>query len=114
MRQRTVWLRSDPVGSRRILPGRDELRERNARRSLRAGGIGLAALGLALALRAVGRDDPSWAVLYVAAIVFGIAGIAAATVALRARGPRGHALLGLFVSLCAFGGALLAPAIIAG
>jgi predicted permease len=113
MPQRTVWLRKDPVGSRPLLASRDALQARNARRSVRAGGIGLTALVVALVLRVVGRDDPSWSILYVAAIVFGAAGITAAVVALRARGPRGQAYAGLAVSLAAFLGALIAPAFIA-
>lgn len=112
MRQRTVWLRSDPVGSRTVLPSRDEFRARHARRSIRAGLIGVAALVAGLVIRLLGRNDPSWDILYVGALVFGVAGIAAAAVALRAHAARQTALLGLAASSAAFVGALLAPALV--
>jgi MFS family permease len=112
MRQRTVWLRSDPVGSRTVLPSREEFRARHAQRSIRAGLAGLAALVVGLVLAALGTDYPTWAVFYVLALVFGVAGIAAAAVALRAHAGRRPALLGLAVSVGAFLGSLVAPALI--
>ena len=112
MRQRTVWLRSDPVGSRTVLPTREEFRARHAQRSVRAGVLGLCALVIGLVLAALGMNYPSWAIFYVLALVFGVAGIAAAAVALRAHAERRPALLGLAVSVAAFLGSLVAPALI--
>jgi MFS family permease len=112
MRQRTVWLRSDPLGSHTVLPTREEFRARHARRSVRAGAAGLLALAVGLVLAALGLTYPTWAVFYVLALVFGVAGIAAAAVALRAHAERRAALLGLTVSGAAFLGSLIAPALI--
>src|SRR3954468_19314678 len=112
MRQRTVWLRSDPVGSRTVLPTREEYRARHAQRSIRAGVIGLLALVAGLVVAAFGLSYPTWAVFYVLALVFGVAGIAAAAVALRTHAERRPALLGLTVSGAAFLGSLIAPALI--
>jgi MFS family permease len=112
MRQRNVWLRSDPVGTHTVLPTRAEFRARNAQRSVRAGAIGLLALAVGLLLAALGLTYPTWAVFYVLALVFGVAGIAAAAVALRAHAERRAALLGLTVSGAAFLGSLIAPALI--
>lgn len=112
MRQRTVWLRSDPVGSHTVLPTREEFRARHAQRSVRAGAAGLLALAVGLVLAALGLTYPTWAVFYVLALVFGVAGIAAAAVALRAHTERRAALVGLTVSGAAFLGSLIAPALI--
>jgi len=112
MRQRTIWLRSDPVGSRTVLPTREEFRARHAQRSVRAGAAGLGALVVGLVLAALGLTYPTWAIFYVLALVFGVAGIAAAAVALRAHAERRQALLGLTVSGAAFLGSLIAPALI--
>lgn len=112
MRQRNVWVRSDPVGSHTVLPTRAEFRARNAQRSVRAGTAGLLALAVGLLLAALGLNYPTWAIFYVLALVFGVAGIAAAAVALRADAGRRAALLGLIVSGAAFLGSLIAPALI--
>ncbi len=112
MRQRTIWLRRDPVGSRTVLPSRDEFRARNAQRSVRAGLVGLGALVVGLILAALDMTYPTWAVFYVLALVFGVAGIAAAAVALRAHAERQTALIGLAASGAAFLGALVGPALI--
>jgi MFS family permease len=112
MRQRTVWLRSDPVGSRTVLPSRDEFRKRHAQRSIRAGLVGLAALVVGLVLAALDTTYPTWAVFYVLALVFGVAGIAAGAVALRTHAERHAALMGLAASSAAFLGALIGPALI--
>ena len=112
MRQRTVWLRSDPVGSHTVLPTREEFRARHAQRSVRAGAAGLLALAVGLVLDALDLRYPTWAAFYVLALVFGVAGIAAAAVALRAHAERRAALIGLAASTAAFVGALLAPALI--
>ena len=114
MRQRTVWLRSDPVGSHTVLPTREEFHARHAQRSVRAGAAGLLALAAGLVLAALGLTYPTWAVFYVLALVFGVAGIAAAAVALRTRAARQTVLLGLAVSGAAFLGSLLAPALVGG
>src|SRR5512135_3385833 len=99
MRRRTAWLRRDPVGSRpTLLPSREQFRARAARRSVMAGGVAAAALAVALMLRVLGREDPLWSVLYIGAIVFGVAGIASASVALRGQAVRSRALVGLGVS----------------
>jgi MFS family permease len=112
MRQRNVWLRSDPVGTHTVLPSRAEFRARNAKRSVRAGGVGLAALAVGLLLAAFDLSYPTWAVFYVLALVFGVGGIAAAAVALRAHAERQTALIGLAASSAAFLGALVGPALI--
>jgi hypothetical protein len=112
MRQRNVWLRSDPVGSRTVLPTRAEFRARHAQRSVRAGLAGLAALAVALVLAALDMSYPTWAAFYELALVFGIAGIAGAAVALRAHAERQTALMGLAASAAAFLGALIGPALI--
>jgi cation transport ATPase len=112
MPRQTVWLRSEPMGSRTLLPSRDEYRARNAKRSLRAGIAGLIALAAGLALSALDARYPTWAACFVLALVLGAAGIASAAVALRARSARHSALMGLAASGAAFLGSLIGPALI--
>ena len=110
--QGTVWLRPDPVGSKNLLPSRDEFRTRFARRAFVAGVVAVIALAAVIVLRAVDRLNGLWQPLHVLALVFGIAGVAAAGVALRGRGGRRDALIGLALSLAAFAGALFLPELI--
>jgi hypothetical protein len=112
MTQRNVWLRPDPVGSRNLLPARDEFRARFARRSFAAGCIGVVALVALLFLRALGLWNEIWPPLHVLALVCAIAGVAAAGVALRCSGGRQRAVIGLALSVAAFAGALFLPELV--
>src|SRR4051812_30390627 len=110
--QRTVWLRRDPVGSKTLLPTRDEFRARFARRAYLAGVIAVAAFAAVVVLRSVDRMSGIWPLLQVLALVFGIGGLAAAGVALRGAGGRRDALIGLALSLLAFVGSLFLPQLV--
>ena len=112
MPQRNVWLRPDPVGSKTLLPSRDEFRTRFARRAFVAGVLAVIALAAVILLRAIDRMNGLWPLLHVLALVFGIAGVAAAGVALRGPGARRDALLGLALSLAAFAGAIFLPELV--
>jgi hypothetical protein len=110
--QRTVWLRRDPVGSKTLLPTRDEFRARFARRAFLAGVVAVVALAGVVLLRALDRMSGLWPLLHVLALVFAIAGVAAAAVALRGAGGRRDALVGLGLSTLAFVGALFLPQLV--
>ena len=112
MPQRTLWLRRDPVGSKTLLPSRDEFRERFARRSFAAGCIAVVALAASLLLHGLDRLSSLWPPLHVLAIVCAIAGVAAAGVALRSPAGRQRALIGLALSLAVFAGALFLPGLV--
>ena len=113
MPQRSVWLRPDPVGSKTVLPSRDEFRARFARRAFVAGVVAVIALAGVIVLRALDRLNQLWPLLHVLALVFAIAGLAAAGVALRGRGGRREALIGVGLSVLAFVGALFLPQLVA-
>ncbi|MFN2471062.1 MAG: hypothetical protein ABR583_08755 [Gaiellaceae bacterium] len=112
MAQRTVWLRRDPVGPHTRLPSRDDFRARHARRALVAGGVGVGALALLVALRVLPRWDAAWRPLLAVAFCFGIAGVGAGAIALRTRRLRLQALTGIGVSLAALAGALFVDRLI--
>ncbi len=111
MPQRTVWLRPDPVGSKTLLPTRDEFRARFARRAVVAGVVSVIALAALVILRTLDRMNGLWPLLHVLALVFGIGGVAAAAVALRGPGARRDALVGLALALAGFVGALVPAAL---
>jgi hypothetical protein len=104
--RQTVWLRRDPVGSQTRLPTQEAFRARHARSSLVAGAVAAFALTVLIVLRALPRWDGLWNALLAVAFCFGIAGIGAAGIALRARRLRPLAFAGLGVSLGSFVGAL--------
>jgi hypothetical protein len=112
MPQRTVWLRREPVGSKTLLPTRDEFRARFARRAYGAGVIAVGTLAAVTVLRALDLVHRFWPLLQVVSLVFAIAGVAAAAVALRGIGGRREALIGLGLSVVAFVGALFLPALV--
>ena len=112
MPQRTVWLRREPVGSKTLLPTRDEFRARFARRAYGAGMLAVGALALVTFLRAMDWLHRFWPLLHVLAFVFAVAGVAAAAVALRGVEGRRDALIGLGLSVLALVGALILPALV--
>jgi hypothetical protein len=112
MPRSTVWLRRDPVGAHTRLPSRDDFRARHARSSLASAVVSTAALVLLVILRVLPGWERAWNPLLAIAFCFGIAGIGAAAIALRARPLRRHALAGLGVSLVAVGGALFIDSLV--
>ena len=113
MARSTVWLRRDPVGAHTRLPTREEFRARRARTALVMGVIGLAALLLHVVLRAVPGWDGMWSPLLAVAFCFGIAGVGAAAVALRAPTLRSRGVAALAVSLAVLTGSVFVDQLVA-
>jgi hypothetical protein len=106
MARETVWIRRDPVGAHTRLPSRDQFRARHARSALVSGAIAVGALTVLVVLRALPRWEGLWNPLLAIAFCFGIAGVAAGAIAIRARSLRMQAMAAVVVSFIAVVGAV--------
>jgi hypothetical protein len=112
MAQKTVWLRSDPVGSRTELPPRAEFRRYQARRGFFLGGASLVALGVLVVLEVLDAGHGLWRALLALAFFLAIGGMAASAIPLRTPALRVYAVAAIGLSTTAAILALVVPALL--